>query len=66
MEETNERLTVTVREAAKLIGVSHVSLFNAINRGEFAHIRIGRRILIPRAALEKMLENAGTPVENKA
>ncbi len=57
----DERLTVTVREAAKMIGVSHVSLFNAINRGEFTQvIRIGRRILIPRAALDKLLTNAGS------
>lgn len=61
MEGTNERLTVTVREAAKMIGISHVSLFAAINRGEFKQIiRIGHRVLIPRAALEKMLENAGS------
>lgn len=61
MEGTNERLTVTVREAAQMIGVSHVSLFAAINRGEFTQvIRIGRRILIPKAALEKMLASAGS------
>jgi len=54
--EKAERLTVTVDEAACAIGVSRVSLYNAINRGEFTSvIRIGRRILIPRAALEKML-----------
>lgn len=55
MEDNNERLTVTVREAAKMIGVSHVSLFNAINRGEFPCLRIGHRFLIPKAALEKKL-----------
>ncbi len=60
MEQENERLTVTVREAAKMIGVSHVSLFNAINRGEFTQVlRIGRRILIPKASLSKLLESAG-------
>ena len=56
----NERLTVTVDEAAEAIGVSRVSLYNAINRGEFTQvIRIGKRILIPRAALDKLLANAG-------
>ena len=61
MEQENERLTVNVREAAKALGVSHVSIFNAINRGEFtAVIRIGRRVLIPKASLNKMLENAGS------
>ncbi len=61
MEQEVERLTVSVRVAAKMIGVSHVSLFNAINRGEFNQvIRIGRRILIPKAALLQLLSNAGS------
>ena len=60
----NERLTVTVDEAAEAIGVSRVSLYNAINRGEFTQvIRIGKRILIPRAALDKLLTNAGAKKE---
>ena len=56
-----ERLTVSVDFAATALGVSRVSLYNAINRGEFtAVIRIGRRILIPRAALERLLNEAAT------
>ena len=61
MEKEKERLTVTVDEAADAIGVSRVSLYNAINRGEFTSvIRIGRRILIPKVALEKLLATAGS------
>ena len=61
MESNDERLTVTVREAARALGVSHVSLYNSIANGEFNHvIRIGHRILIPKAALEKLLANAGS------
>ena len=56
----NERLTVTVREAAKALGCSHVSLYSAIASGEFTCvIRIGRRILIPKASLATMLATAG-------
>lgn len=54
------RLTVTVDEAAEKIGVSRVSLYNAIKRGEFPVIRIGRRIVVPIAALERYLANAGS------
>jgi len=58
--ERDKKLTVTVREAAKIIGVSHVSLYTAIASGEFTCvIRIGRRILIPKASLETMLASAG-------
>ena len=56
-----ERLTFTVDECAKQIGVSRVSLYNAINRGEFTHvIRIGRRILIPKAAIRELLSIASS------
>lgn len=55
-----ERLTITVDEAALKIGISRASLYNAINRGEFTQvIRIGRRILVPREALDKYLSLAG-------
>jgi len=58
--EVDEKLTVNVREAAKMIGVSHVSLYTAIASGEFTCIiRVGRRILIPKASLEAMLASAG-------
>lgn len=55
-----ERQTVTVRQAAKIIGISHVLLYSEIKKGEFTQIiRIGRRIVVPIAALEKYLANAG-------
>lgn len=58
---TDERLTVTVKEAAKALGCSHVSLYAAIKKGEFTQIiRIGHRIVIPVAALEKLLSTAGS------
>ena len=56
MSEVEERLTLTVPEAAKLLGIAKNSLYCSIKKGEFNQvIRIGKRILIPRAALEKKL-----------
>jgi excisionase family DNA binding protein len=52
---SQERLTMTVDEAAAALGISRAHAFNAVARNEIPHIRIGRRILIPRAALERML-----------
>jgi hypothetical protein len=61
MIEVTERQTMSVRSAAKIIGISHVSLFKAINNGTFkAYIRIGHRVFVPKVALEKYLENAGS------
>jgi excisionase family DNA binding protein len=62
MEE--ERLTLTVEEAAEVLGISRPTAYEAIQTGEIPHIRIGRRILIPRVALEKLLANAGEKVES--
>lgn len=59
----NERMTLNVHEAASLLGLSRNSLYAAANRGEVPTIKIGRRILIPRAALEKMLAEAGNRAE---
>jgi excisionase family DNA binding protein len=51
MSEQSERLTLTVDEAAKLIGVSRYTLYEAVRTGSVPTIRLGRRILIPRHAL---------------
>jgi len=56
MEEKVEKLVISVEEARKLLGLSRGLMYQAVNSGEVPSIRIGRRILIPRALLEKMLE----------
>lgn len=51
-----KRLTLTVEEAAEILGLSRAFAYEAVRRGEIPSIRIGRRILVPRAALERLLE----------
>lgn len=62
----SNKIVYTVDEAAEKLSISRPSAFRGIKSGEIPHIRIGRRILVPVAALDKMLENAGAPVESKA
>jgi len=50
-----ERLTLTVEEAATLLGISRSFAYEAVTRGEIPSIRIGRRILVPKAALQRMV-----------
>jgi excisionase family DNA binding protein len=50
-----DRLTLTVEEAAATLGVSRASAYEAVRRGEIPAIRIGRRVLVPRAALDRLL-----------
>lgn len=49
------RLTVTVAEAAEVLGISRRLVYDAINRNELRAISIGRRLVIPRAEIERLL-----------
>jgi excisionase family DNA binding protein len=57
--EGDVKLTLSVNEASRKLGISRNSLYEGIKRGEVPCIRIGKRILIPIAALEKKL--SGVP-----
>lgn len=54
-----ERLTLTVEEAVESLGVSRAFAYEAVARGEIPCIRIGRRVLVPKVTLDKLLEGAG-------
>lgn len=58
---TSERLTLSVEEAAIALGISRASAYEAVHRGEIPHIKIGKRMLIPRASLDRMLAAADQP-----
>ncbi len=47
--------TMTIPEAAKLLGISRSGAYRAVARGEIPTIRIGRRLLVPTAKLYAML-----------
>jgi len=56
---TIDRQTFTVEEAAALLGIGRNSAYQAIARGELPALRLGRRLLVPRAALERHLAEGG-------
>ena len=47
--------TMHVEQAAELFGVSRASAYKGIASGEIPSIRIGKRILVPTAAVLEML-----------
>ena len=56
----SETLLLTVREAGKLLRVSRNRCYELIRQGRIPHLRLGRRILIPRHGLETWInEEAG-------
>jgi excisionase family DNA binding protein len=51
-----ERLTVTVEKAAKLLGIGRTLAYELIQRGELPAKRLGTRLVVPRAAIDRFLE----------
>jgi excisionase family DNA binding protein len=53
-ERPGARLTLTLEEAARALGISRAFAYEAVARGEIPCIRIGKRILVSKAALVQM------------
>lgn len=53
-----ERAVVSVQEAAKILGISRAFAYVLVNRGEIPSLRLGRRIVVPRAAVERLINGA--------
>ena len=51
-----DKLTLTVEETAKLLGIGRNLCYDKVRTGEIPAIRIGRRLLAPRRALQRLLE----------
>jgi excisionase family DNA binding protein len=51
-----KRATMTVEEAARLLGVSRNTGYEAVRRGQIPSVRVGKRYLIPIVAMEKLLK----------
>ncbi|MBT9171975.1 MAG: hypothetical protein DDT21_00351 [Syntrophomonadaceae bacterium] len=51
-----DRLVYSVQEAAKLLGINAITVYNLARTENFPALRIGRRIVIPKAALERWLD----------
>ncbi len=58
---TSEKLVLTVPECGELLGVSRAHAYLMVKRGRLPVIKLGRRFVVPRPALMKMLESA-TPI----
>ena len=53
------RKTFTVPEAGRVLGIGRSAAYEAARTGQIPTIRIGKRILVPRAALERLLDDPG-------
>ena len=56
---SDKRLVLTPDEVCPILHMGRSAVYEAIRRGDIPTIRIGRRWLIPKAALNRMLSEAG-------
>ena len=56
-----DRKTLSIPEAGEVLGIGRSAAYEAARAGQLPAIRIGRRLLVPVVALERLLEQAGKP-----
>jgi len=60
--EAMEKLTISVTEAGQILGISRTAAYEAARNGQIPTVRIGRRLLVPVAALERLLAVRAQPL----
>jgi excisionase family DNA binding protein len=53
----HDRATVTVTEAADVLGISRSTAYELVHTGAIPALRLGRRIVIPTHALDQLLHS---------
>ncbi len=53
-----EKATYSVSEAAKVLGISRTLAYELVSEGEIPSLQLKTRRVVPKIAIEKMLENA--------
>ena len=56
LDSDEDRLTYGVVEAGRKLGLGRNASYLAAKKGELPVIRIGSRLLVPKLALQKLLE----------
>jgi len=57
MSENTDQLTMSVKSCARLLGISRGLAFAMIKQGRLPHLKFGRRILIPKQAIDELLRH---------
>jgi excisionase family DNA binding protein len=60
MRPNESKKTQTIEEAARELGIGRNQAYAAARRGEIPTIRIGKRILVLREPLKRLLEGGST------
>jgi excisionase family DNA binding protein len=60
----NQILTMSIKDAAAQLGLTHWTLRKYVRQGRLPAVRIGRRLLIEPAALQRLITNGRTEAQN--
>lgn len=55
----SECLTMSVERAARILGIGRGLCYQMIHEGRIPHLVFGRRIVVPKAGLDKLLNTQG-------
>lgn len=55
LDDIRDRATITVEEAARVLGIGRTSAYEAARRGDIPTVRVGRRVVVPVPALLRLL-----------
>jgi excisionase family DNA binding protein len=61
----SERLTFTVEEAGELLGISRALAYEMARTGRLPTLRFGKRIVVPKKAIENMLEHSAISITHE-
>ena len=56
MQPNDQAAVYTIEEAARLLGIGRSSAYAAARRGEIPTVRLGRRLVVPKVAFERLLQ----------
>ena len=56
----SKSLVWTVEEAGRLLGISRAHAYELVARGELPHLRLGRRVVVPKQVIESLLASVHT------
>jgi len=55
VKDQTERLTWTVEETARKLGIGKNQAYEAVKKGQIPSIKIGKRLLVPAASFARLL-----------
>ncbi|HYK89795.1 MAG TPA: helix-turn-helix domain-containing protein [Acidobacteriota bacterium] len=55
-QKSEKQKTYSIAEVGEMLGIGKNAAYNAAHRGEIPTLKIGGRILVPKVALDRLLE----------